>query len=370
MKKVLALVLALATVLSMSVVAFADAEQDFKDGKDIGNIKVTTIYNDKGTAIADLDKVQAPDSKYYIGLDISEFGIDKNELGDIIDEGKLLKLKTSKGDDNTKIIESVKLIEKKLDNRARQWYIEVKVKDDMTDKEYKISPEFNLQVKKDLIVDGGTLREIKSGETATFKAGGEVNYIASLWIGNTTDTTDDSDETAGTGGKMIKPVKNEENTVTWEDENDNLATLTFDADSSVVKYFPKLSTKWDNVKYAELFADQDAFVRQWVGTPSISSTSRATLELNVPYIDEDDELTVDEDSIIVYEETADGELVDITAKGKFDWNDDDEFVFTMKTRSLGTYIFAEAPVTEADADDEVPADEVVDADKVNPGTGF
>ena len=152
--------------------------------------------------------------------------------------------------------------------------------------------------------------------------------------------------------------------------NNTLATLTFDADSNVSKYYPKMSTKWDNVKYAELFADQDAFVRQWVGTPSISSTSRATLELNVPYIDEDDELTVDEDSIIVYEETADGELVDITAKGKFDWNDDDEFVFTMKTRSLGTYIFAEAPVTEADADDEVPADEVVDADKVNPGTGF
>ena len=368
MKKVLALVLALATVLSMGVVAFAadDTQEvkDFKDGKDIGTFDVKVVYDDKGNEI-ELDEKQTPDQKFYIGVDIKEFGIDKNELGDILDEGKLMKVKTSKGDDNTKMIESVKLIEKKLDNRARQWYIEVKVKDTMSFDEFKITPEATISVKKNLTA---ALKEAKDNDAVEFKSGGEVTFRATLWIGNKENNTDDETYTAGKGGIYVKPVKNEENTITWEDENDTLAILTFDADSDVAKYFPKLSTKWDNVKYAELFNDQDAFVRQWVGTPEISSTSRAVLELNVPYIDEDDELTVDEDSIIVYEETEDGELVDITAKGSFGWNDDDEFVFTMKTRRLGTYIFAEAPVTEAE--DEVPADEVVDADKVNPGTGF
>ena len=273
-----------------------------------------------------------------------------------------IKFAYKKGD-NSKMIESIKLLQKNLGGDAgdaRKWYVEIKIKDDMTDTEFKFNPEVSLTAKADIVLGSDT---IKKGVKGT------CDDIV-FWISNTGINEDDIDRTAGTGGEIFKPVKNEENTVLWEDENNTLATLTFDADSNVSKYYPKMSTKWDNVKYAELFADQDAFVRQWVGTPSISSTSRATLELNVPYIDEDDELTVDEDSIIVYEETADGELVDITAKGKFDWNDDDEFVFTMKTRSLGTYIFAEAPVTEADADDEVPADEVVDADKVNPGTGF
>ena len=365
MKKVLALVLALATVLSMGVVAFANEADDLKAGKDIGTFDVGVVYNDKAEkfVLAD-DPVFAPDQKLYFKLDIA--GLDSDKLGDIIDDGKLIKGKTSKGDDNTKIIESVKLVQKDI-GAGRAWYVEVKVKDDMTDNEYKITPEFSLSVKKNLDAD---LKETDVADKIVYGAGAKVAYKATLWISNAKNETDDETYAAGKGGVYVKPIKNEENTIVWEDENDTLATLTADMDSDTKYYFPKLSTKWDNVKYAELFNDQDAFVRQWVGTPEISSTSRAVLELNVPYIDDDDELTVDEDSIIVYEETADGELIDITSKGTFGYNDDDEFVFTMKTRRLGTYIFAEAPVTEADAEDEVPAEEVVDADKVNPGTGF
>lgn len=347
MKKVLALVLALATVLSLGVVSFAaDNEVSVSHG---------TVYTDKGVVMDIENDTFTPDRKIYFSFGTAENALLNNEDG--------YKFSYKKGD-NSKMIESIKLIEKNI-GLGRQWYVEVKIKDDMTDTEFKFNPEFTFTAKEDLVLDPDDDNiQIPKGTKLV------VDDIT-FWISNTgIENEDDIDRTAGTGGEIFKPVKNEENTVLWEDENNTLATLTFDADSNVSKYYPKMSTKWDNVKYAELFADQDAFVRQWVGTPSISSTSRAVLELNVPYIDEDDELTVDEDSIIVYEETADGELVDITAKGKFDWNDDDEFVFTMKTRSLGTYIFAEAPVTEADADDEVPADEVVDADKVNPGTGF
>lgn len=358
MKKVLALVLALATVMSMGVVAFAadqalaltDGEGDV-DAYDSVFMKDSTTNLENGTNTLE----SLPDKTYYFVVPTTTgTAITNKEFGD----DDLFKFKYKKTE-NGKYIKSIKLVDKAVvpGNSNRVTAIEVKLVDDMTDNEYKISFEASFSSKTDWDDAHPAAKDIT------------VNMPEfTIWMSNDVDTTDDSDEMAGTGGKMIKPVKNEENTITWEDENDTLAVLTFNADSDVAKYFPKLSTKWDNVKYAELFNDQDAFVRQWVGTPEISSTSRAVLELVVPYVDEDGDLTVDEDAIIVYEETEDGELIDITDKGSFDYNDDDEYVFTMKTRRLGTYIFAEAPVTEAE--DEVPADEVVDADKVNPGTGF
>ncbi|WP_368233235.1 hypothetical protein [Anaerotruncus rubiinfantis] len=280
----------------------------------------------------------------------------------------LFTVEVKKGD-GSKNVASAKVIEDKLtlfdmetgakvtDSANRNMFIEVAMKENYTDDETKIT--FDVSVKAE---------ETSNGFTKGTKI--RVEDFGEFWMKNSKDESDDVDHVAGTGGIVIKPVKNEENTILWEDENDELAKLTFTADSDTKVYYPKLSTKWDNILYAELFADQDAFVREFVSNPQISSTSRAKLELYVPYIDEDDELTVDEDSIIVYEQDADGNLIDITDKGTFEWNDDDNFVFTMKTRQLGTYIFAEAPVTEA-ADDEAPADEVpVDTDKVNPGTGF
>ena len=365
MKKVLALVLALATVLSLGVTAFA-ADVDIED-QDFASVYLKDAYTaDFGgwtKATNALDVV--PDKTLYYVLDKVE--IAENTLAAAHDkievtpaelaDGDLFKVKFDK--ENSKYIKSIKLVEKDVGGAAgRENVIEVKLNDDQTDNEYKIQFTASFTAK-------GKYMDTLAAGLKDF----EIFFKEqTIWMGNNKVEEEDYDTTAGTGGIFVKPVKNEENTITWEDENNTLAVLTADMDSSTQYYFPKLSTKWDNVKYAELFNDQDAFVRQWVGTPEISSTSRAVLELNVPYIDDDDELTVDEDSIIVYEETADGELIDITSKGTFGYNDDDEFVFTMKTRRLGTYIFAEAPVTEAE--DEVPADEVVGADKVNPGTGF
>lgn len=367
MKKVLALVLALATVMSMGVVAFA-AELTLDDGEVTAEGYAAIFRKDSATneeaAVRSNSIESLPDKTIYFVLpssvEITDGGNSpkKDTITDaqLADED-LFKFKYKKTE-NGKYIKSIKLIEKDVNSgvAGRENVIEVKLVDDMTDNEYKIKFEASFASKSDW-------DEKANNDDITV-------YMPefTIWMGNDKDETDDETYAAGEGGKYVKPVKNEENTIAWEDENDTLATLTADMDSDTKYYFPKLSTKWDNVKYAELFNDQDAFVRQWVGTPEISSTSRATLELNVPYVDEDDELTVDEESIIVYEETADGELIDITDKGTFTTNDDDEYVFTMKTRRLGTYIFAEAPVTEAE--DEVPADEVVDADKVNPGTGF
>ena len=356
MKKVLALVLALATVLSLGVVAFA-AEAEV-DG---AYASVWKKDADAATTVTDNAISVNPDTTYYYVLQDVGPGGAEISIDDLANDD-YFKCKIEKAE-GSKYFASIKLLQKKVDGN-RKWVIEVKTKDDMTDNEYKLQFDVTFTSKDKW--------EKLKDTAAAYKTDGVVVTLPTqtIWMSNDKIEEEDYDTTAGKGGIFIKPVKNEENEIVWEDENNNLATLTFDADSSTKYYFPKLSTKWDNVKYAELFNDQDAFVRSWVGTPEISSTSRAVLELNVPYVDDDDELTVDEGSVIVYEETADGELIDITDKGSFDYNDDDEYVFTMKTRRLGTYIFAEAPVTEADADAEVPADEVVDADKVNPGTGF
>ncbi|WP_368183706.1 hypothetical protein [Anaerotruncus rubiinfantis] len=55
-------------------------------------------------------------------------------------------------------------------------------------------------------------------------------------------------------------------------------------------------------------------------------------------------------------------------KSNVPYLDDDDFVFQMNTRQLGTYIFAAAPAASSETEN-IP-EEVPEADKANPGTGF
>ena len=71
-----------------------------------------------------------------------------------------------------------------------------------------------------------------------------------------------------------------------------LAWLNFTSDDDAKKFFPKMTTKWDDQEYAEYFADQDAYLFDYIGNPQIASTSRATLRLRLPFVDEDGELSV------------------------------------------------------------------------------
>ena len=159
---------------------------------------------------------------------------------------------------------------------------------------------------------------------------------------------------------MVKPERNEDNTVTWENENHAIAKLEFYADSETKKYYPKLSTRWDDRDYAELFADQDAFIFDFVGNPSISSTIRPMLTLYNPYYDwDEEELTADLENIRIYE-VQDGELIDATAAFRHGEDEDGNDVFTLKTRTLGTYIFVEktlageSPAAEPSGEKEIP----------------
>ena len=199
---------------------------------------------------------------------------------------------------------------------------------------------------------------LKNGPGAGTVPGASLE--GAIYIGNRTERGGDQDWMAGQGGYVVKPERNEDNTVTWENENHAIAKLEFYADSETKKYYPKLSTRWDDRDYAELFADQDAFIFDFVGNPSISSTIRPMLTLYNPYYDwDEEELTADLENIRIYE-VQDGELIDATAAFRHGEDEDGNDVFTLKTRTLGTYIFVEktlageSPAAEPSGEKEIP----------------
>lgn len=213
------------------------------------------------------------------------------------------------------------------------------------------------------------------GGLGYLKKGDTMKVPMTIWIQNENRVDDDATFVAGEKGVVIKPVKNEENTVTWEDNNDTLAIMKFTADSDVEYYMPRMATKWNNEDYLDYFDDMDAYIRSFVGNPSIPCTSRARLWINNPFVDDDGEETIDPDDIYVYE-VVDGELYDITDKVEYTTNDDDDYAFLIKTRTLGTYIFSDGPADIEDEDDDDYDPEAPDKVEVNnnkkpvPPTGF
>lgn len=196
---------------------------------------------------------------------------------------------------------------------------------------------------------------MKSG-TEVFDSGDTFKYTFKVYIQNENIVDDDATFRAGEKGIVVKPVKNEWNTVTWEDQNRTLASLEFRADSDVSFYCPRLSTHWNYYDYADYFDDTDAYLYNFVDSPTIPAATRPTLTLYNPFVDDDDDLTVSTSRTYIYE-VDDGELIDVTDEFDFDRNDDDDYVMTTKTRTLGTYIvsngranLAERPVIEVDYD--------------------
>ncbi|WP_101908391.1 hypothetical protein [Marasmitruncus massiliensis] len=173
---------------------------------------------------------------------------------------------------------------------------------------------------------------LKSGDTFT--------HTFKIWVQNEKIEDSDATFTAGEKGVIVKPVKNEINTVTWEDSNRTLAVLTFRADSDVSFYCPRLSTRWNSFDYADYFDDTDAYLFDFVSSPTIPASSRPTLSLYNPFVDDDGDLTVRTSRIRIYE-IVDGDLEDVTDLFTFERNEDDDYVMTIKTRTLGTYIVSD-----------------------------
>ena len=363
----------------------------YADGTDYDMGDLTVYYDDESKVEDDNanhnNDTVTPDQKVYVKLsDVADQIMDafdaagdlrnaRAELGELMDDEDYFKFKYKKGSDNSKMILGISLVEKKLGSLSRAKYIEIKLADDYTDDEYKINPTFTFTAKDDLYSNatfdwatGEYLEDrydgIPAGWNKIIDDGDEFEGEFTLWISNT-ELEADEDFAAGTGGVTLKPTKNDDNEIVWYDENDDIAMLTFEGDSSVDNFYPKLSTKWDNSTYATYFADQDAFIFDFISNPDISSTSRPVLTIYDPYYDyENDEVTVDPENVVIYK-VVDGELVDDTANWAYDETEDGEMAYTTKTRQLGTYIFCEVAV----AGSEEVVEEPVDDGKVIPNTG-
>ena len=396
MKKLAAALLAAATIVSVSAPAFALAEADVRAALPLfnGDIEIGTdgvIYldgeMDYGTITPDMvipgvidlknndpiltddsgskanyvaDDVVKPGKTYYIpfasfhgyadGVN-TENPTTSKLLSKIFTDKKLSKFSYDK-EEGSKLIQSVKLVEKNFEKLPQgdgplghSLAFEVKLNDFLTDDEQKVAFTTELKLKDDI-----QFTTELSGQTFNIclRDGFTFNMEFEFWVNNAVTTTDGEDAMAGDGGAIWKPTKNEEQEYTWEDENNTLATLKYDSDDGQTKMYYKLSTKWDNAYYAENFADQDAFLYDFIAGPSASSTSRATLSLRVPFVDEDGELTCAEDEIYVYEMNDDGTLADVSNKFTFmEDEDSDGYVLQTKLRELGTYVVA-GPVGAAE----------------------
>ena len=336
MKKLLAVVLAAVMALSLGVVAFA-AEYDATytyDVKDGSKTATNEIYPDDSVYLklngikVDVPQIADPSQTTQVTLNEKDFT-----------DGDLWKVKFDKGGDNSKMIAKISLSEKNYGGDRGPW-VKIETKADYTTDEFKIKPSMTLTAKDDITI-GGVVRFVK---------GDKINVdFGTIYISNDEDPAD-QDYAAGTGGVVLKPTKNDDNEITWEDEQNTIAVLKFMGDDNQTKFFPKLSTKWEDADYAEYFADQDAFIFNFKGSVAgetkISSTSRATLELYNPYYDSDeDEYTVDPENCIVYQVQEDGTMAE--AAFKVVENEDGDMVFQTKTRELGIYIIAEKPYTTA-----------------------
>lgn len=372
MKRVLAMILAAALSLSVGITAFAAPEEsDYMDEDAIaGTIEQIT----GGSGTLDLNNAHPFDAD---GKEISDATSDFRSDEDfyvtspylaknpVFNDRDLFKVKFDK-DDNANRFRYVIIVEKKFPELSGIWepYKNERIvafrfilNETPSDEEFKISGTAIFTAKKDIVAfdshkrfeeaTDALLAELKadgtSGYVGVIKKGTKIEIPVEGFVQNTKYDADYT-ATAGDGGIVVKPLKNEDSEITWEDANDTLAKLSVSDDNDTSKMAVKLSTKWyPTAPYTPLFANQDAFIRNFWHNPEIPSTSRATLELPVPYVDEDGELTVEEDDIIVYDVSS-GQLADITSKGKFVTNDDDELVFSLKTRQLGTYIFASEPI--------------------------
>ena len=366
MKKLLAVVLAAMMVLSLGVVSFA-AEVAKKD-----TVKATYTWYTPDGEIMKVDGVEAkgpledvafdridsttdlvePDSTVWVSLGSEGYYTNKD----------LFKVKPDKGDNNAKLISKVSVATSASDKFAvgkRMDGVKIEVKPDYTDNDYKFTPSVKLTAKEDVTING-----VKYAE------GSYLIVDITFWSGNLGQDAD-RDYAAGDSGVVLKPAKNDDNEITWEDESNTIATLKFVGDDDGKYFFPKLSTKWEDADYAEYFADQDAYIFNFVasgaGKTAIASTSRATLELYNPYYDSDeDELTVEPENCVIYMIGDDGSLNDVTASFKAVENEDGDYVFQTKTRELGVYIIAEKAYTTDAGDVEAPAED----GKAIPDTGI
>ena len=331
MRKFIASLMALSMVAGMGVSTFA-----------------LTAYNDdedKDPIIVEKQNIR-PDTTYWIPVyemqGWSNLWADKdfNELGDT----DLFKWSFDKDGEGSKLIKSITVVnDKKLDqdktaNGVRTTYLKVVTNQTFDDGEKKAKIDIEIKPKKSDPKEYEKMFQNVTKVDTTKKA----KVSLTLWVSNVEENGDDVDVETGDGFVFV-PADNEENTIVYGDDR---AALFFYADDDADKFYAKLSTKAMMDIYTEYGdpADADLWFYDFVGNKTIPSTSRATLTLGIPW-DEDDTYVPDPTNVYIYELKTDGSLVDVT--DKFTYSEDNDSTtgiegWTIKTRTLGTYIVSDA----------------------------
>ena len=366
MKKVLSLVLALACVLSLSVVAFADEaatnvfyNSDGEVSKDAGNPDIGDGNNKADPVI--------PKSTLYVALggkmnqSLSNLGeIEKVTVEQLADKD-LFKFSIDK-DDGAKLIKSISVkSDYRLGDLTRTAYLVIEFNDVLDTDEHKASGDIEFKARKTKVANqqpGSDKAMTGVGADSVWEKDEVFTISYNFWVSNDKVTNDGNPDI---GDRVyFDPDKNDTNTIIWGDDR---AALKFESDDDARKFYARLSTSNMSDIYAEYGdpVDADLWFYDFVGHPTVPATSKATLTLGIPW-DDDDDYTPDPENCFIYEVDADGYLTDVTSK--FTYSEDDEEIpgWSIRTRQLGTYIVSDTeldvavdePETSEPADVETP----------------
>lgn len=311
------------------------------------NASVQSYYKNDAFANYTYNAGTVNDGTYNVSLnsltdkDLFKFDVDKN--------------------DGSKYIEDIDLItDKKLGNLDRTAYIKITLKDNTTTSDLKSNGTISFEAKK------SSTEARVSGESWTEDKEFVMNYT--LWINNLKAGNDDN---IGTGDRVyFDPDSNEDNVVVWGDDR---AALFFAGNDDASKFYARLQTRADASIYREYGdpVNADLWFYDFVGNPTIPSTSRASLTLGIPW-DNDDDYAPNPEDCYIYEIDEDGDLSDVT--DMFTYSEDNDNTteiegWTIKTRTLGTYVISDVELDTTVIEEVDEKDDKDDSDEHSSSTG-